>query len=132
MSQENVELFRRTLDAFNERDLDGLLALMDDNVEVSSRLAPIEGGYHGHDGVRRWWENLFGAVSDLTIGDISKLRDLGDVTVAVLHNQGHGTASDAPFEETLWLSARWSRGKCIWWGAFLTEDQALEAARLRE
>ena len=53
MSQENVELARRSIDAINRRDLDAYLALVDDDVEAVSRLAPIEGGHHGHDGIRR-------------------------------------------------------------------------------
>jgi ketosteroid isomerase-like protein len=44
MSQENVELGYRVFDAFNRRDLDGFLALMDEDVEAISRLAAVEGG----------------------------------------------------------------------------------------
>jgi ketosteroid isomerase-like protein len=40
MSQENVELTYRAFDAFNRRDFDAFLALMDDDVEVFSRLVP--------------------------------------------------------------------------------------------
>ena len=42
MSQENVELTYRAIDAFNRRDLDAYLALMDDDVEAVSRLGAIE------------------------------------------------------------------------------------------
>jgi ketosteroid isomerase-like protein len=38
MSQENVELANRCYDAINRRDLDALLALMDDDVEAVSCL----------------------------------------------------------------------------------------------
>jgi hypothetical protein len=34
------------------------LALMDADVEAVPRVAVIEGAYHGHDGIRRWWEHL--------------------------------------------------------------------------
>jgi hypothetical protein len=57
MSQENVELVYRVNDAFNRRDLDAFLALMDDDIEIASRIVAIEGGLRGHDGVRRWWQN---------------------------------------------------------------------------
>jgi ketosteroid isomerase-like protein len=33
MSQENVELVHRVFDAFNRRDLDAMLALIDDDME---------------------------------------------------------------------------------------------------
>jgi hypothetical protein len=56
MSQENVELVHRLIEAVNRRDLDAALALMDDDVEVASRIVAIEGGLRGHDGVRLWWQ----------------------------------------------------------------------------
>ena len=55
MSEENVQLAYRVADAFNRRDWDAFLALMDDEIEVESRLVAMEGGYHGHEGLRRWW-----------------------------------------------------------------------------
>lgn len=56
VSQENVELHQRAYDAFNRRDLDAFLALIDPDVKFSSLLMQVEGGnpYRGHDGVRSW------------------------------------------------------------------------------
>jgi ketosteroid isomerase-like protein len=54
MSHENVELARRAYDALNRRDLDAFLALMDADVEAFPRVVAIEGGFHGHEGIRRW------------------------------------------------------------------------------
>jgi hypothetical protein len=44
MSQENVELHNRCLDALNRRDLNAFLALMDDDVEAVPRIVAMEGG----------------------------------------------------------------------------------------
>jgi ketosteroid isomerase-like protein len=60
MSQENIELAYRAYDAFNRRDWDAFLALVDDDVEVESRLVAMEGGYHGHEGLHRWWDDFLG------------------------------------------------------------------------
>ena len=60
MSQENVELAQQAFDDFNRRDMGAFLALMDADVEAVSRLVAMEGGYHGHDGIRHWWQNLLG------------------------------------------------------------------------
>jgi hypothetical protein len=46
MSEENVELGRRTIDACN-RDLDALLALVDEDVEGVPTVASIEGHLRG-------------------------------------------------------------------------------------
>ena len=50
MSQTNVDLVLKSYDAFNRRDWDAFVALMDDEVEIESRLVAMEGGYHGHEG----------------------------------------------------------------------------------
>ena len=54
MSRENVDLSYRAADAFNQRDLGAVLALQDDEVEGVPLASDMEGGYHGHDGTRRW------------------------------------------------------------------------------
>jgi ketosteroid isomerase-like protein len=132
MSQENVELLYRVSDAFNQRDFDALLALMDDDVEHVPRAVAIEGGsYHGHDGTRRWWKNLLDVFPDFVI-EVGEVRDPGDLTLAVLRLRGRGTGSDIPSDETVWQVARWRRGKCVWWATFDARAEALEAAGLSE
>jgi len=131
MSQETVELALQAFDAINRRHLDALLALIDDEVEIVTRIAAMEGGLHGHDGMRRWWENMFTAFPDYYF-EVVDVRDLGDVTLASLRALGHGAGSDVPFEDLLWHASQWRRGQCVWWRAFETEAEALEAVGLRE
>jgi ketosteroid isomerase-like protein len=136
MSQENVELALRMYDAFNQRDIDALLALSDPDVELISRIVELEGGgtYRGHDGVRSWWENLLGVFPDFS-GEIDEVRDLGDVTVARVRVRGHGAhgmESDTPMEQTQWHVTEWGHKKAIWVRICLSEAEALEAAGLRE
>ena len=131
MSRENVDRALRSYDAFNRRDLDAFLALMDDEVELESRLVAMEGGYHGHEGARRWWKDFLDVLPDYTL-EVEEVRDLGDSTVALLRGRGYGAGSAAPVVETVWMSARWRDGKCVWWRNFFTEAEALEAGGLRE
>jgi ketosteroid isomerase-like protein len=131
MSEENVESAYRAVDAINRRDFGTLLALMDDDVEVVSRIVAIEGGLHGLDGIRRWWENWFNSFSDYSI-EVVDVGALGDRIVAALRALGNGAGSDVPYEDTIWLASRWRRGRCVWWRTFYTRNDALEAAGLRE
>ena len=124
-----MRLYRRAIDAYNRRDLDAFLALMDEDVEAVSRLVALEGGYHGHAGTRRWWENLFEILPDITI-EVLEVRDLGDQTLAALKLRGHGAGSKTPFDEAAWQLGTWRDGKCVWWQVFSTEGEALEAAGL--
>ena len=131
MSQENVELHFRANDAFNRRDMDALLAFMDTDVEFVSRLVPMEGRYHGHAGIRRWWDDLLDTLPDFAI-EVVEVRDPGDLTVATVRTRGHGAGSDSPLDETVWQVVRWRRGKCVWWRTFDVRAEALEAVGLPE
>ena len=129
MSQKNVDLARRTIDAFNRRDLDAFLALMDDDIEIASRIVAIEGGLRGHDGVRRWWQNWLDTWPDYR-AEVVEMRDHGDVTIAATRALGHGAGSEVPFEDAAWQVCRWRAGKLAAWSIFTDEDQALEAVGL--
>jgi ketosteroid isomerase-like protein len=130
MTEDNISLVYRALEAVNRRDLDALLALMDEDVEAVSRIVAMEGGLRGHDGIRRWWDNWFDAFPDYSI-EIVEVRDLEDVVVTTLRARGHGAGSDLPFEDNVWHASRWQHRKCVWWQVFSAEADALETARLR-
>jgi ketosteroid isomerase-like protein len=131
MSQENVELTRRAFEAFKDRDLDGLLAMMADDVEAFPILAGMEGGYRGHDGIRRWWTGLLGTFPDFS-AEVVELRDLGDSTLAVLHIRGHGAGSDTPVDASTWQVSQFRHRQCIGWHVYTSEREALEAVGLAE
>jgi hypothetical protein len=131
MSEENVELGNRAIDAINRRDLDAFLELMDDEVEAVSRIVALEGGLHGHAGIRRWWESWFEAFPDYDI-EIVETRDLGDVVLATLRAVGHGAGSAVPFEDQVWNASRWHGGRCVWWQVFNSREEALEAVGVSE
>jgi hypothetical protein len=58
-------LVRRAVDAFMERDLDGILAVADPAIELRSLLTEAERPlYHGHDGVKDWFHAVFGVFPD--------------------------------------------------------------------
>ena len=60
MSQENVEIVRRAVDAFNRQDFDTALryAAPDAVVDWSHSRGPDAGVYVGHDAIRRFWTDL--------------------------------------------------------------------------
>jgi ketosteroid isomerase-like protein len=131
MSQENVDLTRRAFQAFHDRDLDALLAMLDDDVEAVPVLAAMEGDYHGHDGIRRWWAGLLGTFPDFS-AEILDLRDAGDLTIATLRVRGRGAESDTPVDTMVWHVSQFRNGKCIGWRVYTSESEALEAVGLRE
>jgi hypothetical protein len=129
MSDQNVARARQAHDALNDRDLDALLAVMDEDVEAVSRIAAVEGGFRGHEGLRAWWANLFDTWPDLTaLVEVRALAD--DLTLSEVSLRGHGAGSDIPWEWKVWQAARWRNGKCVWWMSCSTAEGALAAAGL--
>jgi hypothetical protein len=131
MSQENVDLCNLAFAAINRQDADSFVALMDDRVEATPRIAALDGAYHGLEGMRRWWSGLFGVFPDLNF-EVLEVRDLGDLTLAAVRLLGRGAGSDTPIDEAIWHLAWWQAGKCTRWGTYSTEDQALAAVGLSE
>jgi ketosteroid isomerase-like protein len=133
MSQENVELTHRVHDAFNRRDLNAFLALLDPDTEFTPYEAWVQGSgpYRGHDGIRRWWDESFEILPDLTV-ELYEVQEVG--TAVFVHGRlhGHGAGSGAPFERTLWEALEWRNNRQVWGCAFGSEAEARKAAGLRE
>lgn len=131
MSQENVELAYSFYDAVNRRDLEAWLTFPDDDAELRSILASVEGGYHGKEGFRRWWENVFDNFPDYRI-EVEAVRDLGDLTMAAIRLRGHGSVSEVPIDQPLSQLIRWRGSKAVRVESFRTEAEAVEAVGLSE
>ncbi len=133
MSQGNVELTRRVMDAFARRDLDAYLALTDPKVEFTPYEVAVQGGspYRGHDGIRRWWEETFSVLPDLR-PEVYEVRDCGEMTFLRGCLRGQGVTSGASFERAIYIAAQWRERKLISWRTFETKNEALEAAGLQE
>jgi len=72
----------------------------------------MEGGYHGHAGISRWWENMLDVFPDYT-GEIVEVRDLGEFTLGALRVRAHGRGSGTPFEDTIWWLGQWRDEKVV-------------------
>jgi ketosteroid isomerase-like protein len=133
MSHDNVELTYRAHDAFNRRDLEGFLALMDPETEFTPYEVAVQGGspYCGREGMRTWWEESLEVLPDLVV-ELDEVRDLGDTVLVRGRLHGHGAGSGAPIERPLWGIVEWRDGKQIRYRAFVSEAEALEAAGLPE
>jgi hypothetical protein len=126
VSHENVQLTRAAVESFNARDWDGLLALADEEIAIESRLVRMEGGYRGHAGMRRWWEDLLDAIPDYTVHP-KEVRDHGDVTLLRFRGEGHGAASKTPVIDDAWQVTRWRDHKIVWWRNCHSEAEAIDS-----
>jgi ketosteroid isomerase-like protein len=128
MSQENVERTRRLLELSTKDEYEAALELLHDDVSGYPLVSAVEGGYHGHDGIRAWWENLRDSFLDYVI-DVQDMRSLSDdLVLAQLWFHGRGTASNTPFELHVWYLVEWRDGKAVSLHAYAAEAEALAAA----
>jgi ketosteroid isomerase-like protein len=92
LSKQDIEMFWRGMTAYNEGDLGGLLECFDPEVEFFPLRSAIEGPYHGHAGVRRWWADTADNWETFRV-EVDEVRDLGDgrlVIAGLIHAKGKG------------------------------------------
>ena len=134
MSQENVELALRTLDAFDRRDVDAFVALLSPDVvwEENPVLPGLRDVYYGPPEVREWMAAVLEVFENLQV-EVVEITDLGDdrvfaETVLTARGKGSGVPVELRFWMVLWLAeSKITRRQVSW-----TRDQALEAAGLSE
>jgi ketosteroid isomerase-like protein len=98
MSQENVELVRRAVEAFNRRDFAALADYSHEELEFVSVLAAVDAEAAEFRG-RETWVNYFAVMDETWDGwQVADLQvwDAGDDQVAaILHMRGTGKQSGA-------------------------------------
>jgi ketosteroid isomerase-like protein len=119
---------RRAVDAFMARDLDGILAVADEEIVLRSLLTEAERPlYHGHAGVRDWFDAVFGVFPDWRPAPRPASHDEDGAVVLPLDVTATGAGSGVPIDQTYWLGARVRAGKITFFGFFRTEEDARDA-----
>jgi ketosteroid isomerase-like protein len=132
MSRENVERAYRAYDALRRRDIEAFLTFIDTDVECVPLLMEPEGAsYHGHDGIRRWLDEVFSVFPGFS-AEIEHVRDLGDVMIVTARVQGQSVGSNVPFQQTVWQTVEVRHGRVYRWRNYWSEAEALKAVGLRE
>lgn len=127
MSQENVEIVRRGLEAYQRGDLDAAAAIYaDDVVFKPAEEAPIGGREAVLSYIRRWEEPW----------DDYELRteefiDAGECVLVTIHVKGRGTTSGIEVDARSHQVYSLRDGKLIRMDEYLVREEALAAAGLR-
>jgi ketosteroid isomerase-like protein len=113
MSQENVEIIRRLLDAWNRQDIEGILALIHPEGEYVNAPTAVEPGTRrGHDEIvavmRKQWEILSGASQE-----IDRFHDRGEEIITEGRVSRTMPGSDGRISNPLLISWKFRDGKLI-------------------
>ena len=129
MSQANVEIAKRSVDAFNRRDSNALLDLVSPDCVISSQLLDASAGFQGPEGLESFyamldesWEEFRSVVDDY--------RDLGDRVLMLGRNRGRGRGSGVTVDAPTGAVYDFRDGKVSRIRLFLDPDEALRAAGL--
>jgi ketosteroid isomerase-like protein len=121
-------IVRSAVNAFMAQDIDGILAVADEEIVLRSLLTEAERPlYSGHEGVRDWFENIFGVFPDWMPRPRPASFDEDGAVVMGLDVTATGAGSGAPVDQSYWLGARVRAGKITFFGFFRTEEDALAA-----
>jgi ketosteroid isomerase-like protein len=131
MSQENVEIVRRWGAALETGKLP--LELADENVRIDNVEQPVvEGTYHGHDGLRRWWQDFTEVFEDIRLEMLDYTALDAERVLTEQKFVGHFRETGIP------VDFRWAgivtvrSGKVVHAAGYLSRRKALEAVGLRE
>ena len=133
MSEENAEVVRQVVEAFNQRDLAAMIQRFDPGIEwepggPAAVERPI---YRGRDevssGFIETWETW-----ELFQVEERELRDLGDSIVWLGRAQMRGGASHVELDQEFAVHFLVRDGKIVRLRGFLAWQEALEAAGLSE
>ena len=133
MSQENVEIVRRSFAAYNSGGLDALAEFWhpDINWRAADGALDDTGLMEGPDGLRQYyrqWEETFDAVRL----EAEELIDAGDQVVALIRGIGRMKDSDAEIDIRFAAVISIRDGKVATGREYFTREEALEAAGLSE
>jgi ketosteroid isomerase-like protein len=136
MSQENVEVVRRGLEALNRDDSEELVALSDDDLEIAPATEiGVEGRAHGYRG-KDAWANYFAHAHEIwdewRIEDAEFFQADDDWVVAVFRVVARGAGSGAEVEHSRGIAYKLRGGKILRVHGYPDPRDALEAVGLQE
>ena len=131
MSQETVNVARNAVAAFNRRDVPALVELTTDDFQWVTWTGTVETTvYDGAEGLAGYFQDA--DIWEVLNLDVEEFRDLGDrvLVVGMFHARGGGSGVEvrAPYYSAFFVR----EGRLARVLSFRTEEEALEAAGLRE
>jgi ketosteroid isomerase-like protein len=135
MSQENVEVVKRWVDALNAGDEASFLDTWDDECEfLTVTGSQIDGTpYSGREGLRRYWEERMQTWTELRFDAERVLEgNNDDVVVAIGHFLVKGRGSGVLVEQRIGVVYRLRGQKIRYCRSYLDPKDALQAVGLSE
>jgi ketosteroid isomerase-like protein len=129
---ENAEIGRAVVDAFNRRDVKALEALLAQDAEIVPIRAAVEGTvYRGPNVAGRWFSEVDASWEDLTV-TVDEVRATADGGLLLGRVRGRGRGSGATIDVEAAAVARLRNGLITHLRIYTDRAKALEDAGLAE
>jgi ketosteroid isomerase-like protein len=120
--QDRLEFAKKMYELLERRDLEGFLANVHPDVEFLSLVAEAEGGtYRGHDGVRRWWDQVAEAMGGLRFVP-QRMEEVGDGICVEIRVTG--TVDEVDVSQVMFQAVRTRDELVGGWTTTRTEEEA--------
>jgi ketosteroid isomerase-like protein len=130
VSAQNVQIIRQMVEAFNERDFEGMAQNMEPDAELYPLRAQLEGKiYRGHDGLREMLAD-FDQDWEFVHMDAEEFCDAGDQVVLLGRLQARGRASGVDLDVPMGFVWKLREGKVVYARSFSEQADALRDAGL--
>jgi ketosteroid isomerase-like protein len=132
MSQENLEIVRRSIEAFQRGDYEAAMEAIDTEIEYDLTHFPDGKVYLGHEGIREAFRIWLGTWENYR-QELDELIDLGgDEVLALVREFGRGKGSGIELERP--TAGVWTLhdGKAVRIRFYPGKAEALRAAGLKE
>ena len=132
MSQENVELMREFVEAWERGDVETMEALFQGRIGPNFEFHPLylDRAYKGAE-VRQMWADITGTWEDYR-SEVEEILDLGEHVLTVARITGRGASGGVPIDQRIFILSRFQGETAVWAKSFASKGEALEAAGLRE
>jgi uncharacterized protein len=128
-----TDLVRRAFDAFNRRNLEEALMVLDPGVEFhvpTAELANDGRPYRGHDGIRKYYDDVARVWEELEVAP-SEYREVDDHVLALGRVYGRGEGGYIQDSPTQWVFEV-NEGAIVSVRVFTNRSAALAAVGLEE
>jgi ketosteroid isomerase-like protein len=129
VSADREALLREAYERVSRRDLDGFLTMVHEDVVWTEQMLPDRKVFHGHGGVREWFDQVTQAVTWGTLEFVS-LEESGDDVVSEVLVRTQGIGSGVEVTATIFHVIRLRDGKIAEITALPDRDDARRAANL--
>lgn len=129
--EDVVELTERAFRALERGDVDAFVAQAHPEIEFNSLLAEADRrSFHGHEGVREWFDLMQGTMGGIRI-ETESFEALDYPDTALVKMKVMGEASGVEIAQVMWQVVHAPDGQARWWAISRTREDALADAAER-